>query len=98
MMESGLPAEVENLLDMGYGWELPAMSGLGYNQFQPYIAGDASLEQVAERIKLDTHAFIRRQYTWFRTLDPEVHWFDIQDADYIKDCEQLVLGFLSAER
>jgi tRNA dimethylallyltransferase len=89
MIASGLQAEVAHLLDMGYGWELPSMSGLGYSQFRSHFEGDATLEEVAERIKLDTHDFIRRQYTWFRAVAPEVNWFDIQDANYAQNCEQL---------
>ncbi|MBN2004540.1 MAG: tRNA (adenosine(37)-N6)-dimethylallyltransferase MiaA [Anaerolineae bacterium] len=74
MMATGLPVEVENLLARGYGWELPSMSGLGYGQFRPFFAGQATLAEVAERIKLDTHDFIRRQYAWFRPNAPDIHW------------------------
>lgn len=79
MMEAGLKEEVGHLLEMGYGWDLPAMSGLGYIQFKPYFEGETTLEEVAERIKLDTHDFIRRQYTWFRS--PRIHWFEAQPLD-----------------
>lgn len=77
MIAAGLRDEVASLLTMGYGWELPAMSGLGYLQFRPYFEEQASLEEVSERIKLDTHDFIRRQYTWFRRKDPMIHWIDV---------------------
>jgi len=77
MIASGLPEEVKCLLDKGYGWELPAMSGLGYLQFKPYFEGKMALECVADEIKRATHAFIRRQYNWFRLTDPAIRWFDI---------------------
>jgi tRNA dimethylallyltransferase len=80
MMAAGLPQEVERLLEMGYGWDLPAMSGLGYSQFRPYFAGEATLAEAAERIKLDTHDFIRRQYTWFRPGASDIHWLDAAAA------------------
>ncbi len=76
MLAAGLPDEVERLRALGYGWELPAMSGLGYIQFRPYFAGQATLDEIAARIKLDTHDFIRRQYTWFRLTDPQIHWLE----------------------
>ncbi|MCU0521384.1 MAG: tRNA (adenosine(37)-N6)-dimethylallyltransferase MiaA [Anaerolineae bacterium] len=79
MVAAGLEQEVRALLDRGYTWELPAMSGLGYSQFRPYIEGSASLSDVVERIKLDTHDFVRRQYAWFRAADPEVLWLDAAD-------------------
>ncbi len=76
MMEAGLLDEVRGLLEAGYTWEMPAMSALGYQQFQIYFEGEVSLDEVVERIKLDTHDFIRRQYTWFRPTASDIHWLD----------------------
>ncbi len=75
MVQAGLVDEVRSLLQCGYGWELPSMSSLGYIQFQPFFEGRATLEESAARLKYDTHAFIRHQYTWFRRLKPQ-RWFD----------------------
>jgi tRNA dimethylallyltransferase len=68
MLADGLLAEVRGLVERGYGWELPAMSGLGYREFQPYFTGQATLEDAITRLKFDTHAFARRQPGWFRRL------------------------------
>ena len=68
MIGAGLLNEVRWLLEQGYSWDLPAMSGLGYREFRPYFAGQASLEEVIQRLKYDTHAFARRQPAWFRRL------------------------------
>lgn len=75
MVRQGLVEEVRRLLARGYGWDLPAMSGLGYIQFRPFLEGRCSLEEALERLKHDTHAFIRHQYTWFRRF-PVERWFD----------------------
>lgn len=75
MVRQGLLAEIHTLLERGYGWELPAMSGLGYRQFRPYLAGECSLEEALTQLQHDTHAFIRHQYTWFRRLQVD-RWFD----------------------
>jgi tRNA dimethylallyltransferase len=82
MLQAGLLAEVESLLAAGYGWELPAMSGIGYREFMPYFAGEATLAAVVERIKFDTHAFARRQATWFRRFD--THQTTSIDEDAIR--------------
>ena len=37
MFEQGLVKEVENLLEMGYDFTLPAMSGIGYRQVGQYL-------------------------------------------------------------
>lgn len=76
MMADGLLAEVIGLRAAGYGRELPAMSGLGYQQLGAYLAGECDLEAAVERIRFETHRFVRQQYTWFRPDDPHIHWFD----------------------
>ena len=76
MMESGLEEEVRGLVAAGYGFDLPAMSGVGYGQFAPYLAGEASLEDVIREIKRVTRRFVRQQSNWFRSDDPRIHWFD----------------------
>ncbi len=80
MMQAGLVDEVRSLLQRGYSWELPSMSSLGYIQFRPYFDGQATLEEAVARLKFDTHAFIRHQYTWFRRLNPQ-HWFDAGEPE-----------------
>jgi tRNA dimethylallyltransferase len=82
MMELGLLSEVRGLLEHGYGWELPAMSSLGYREFQPFFAGHATLEQAVERLKFNTHAFARRQATWFRRL-PQATQFPADMPDLL---------------
>jgi tRNA dimethylallyltransferase len=76
MLAGGLVDEVAGLLGRGYGWELPALSSLGYIQLRPLLEGRASLEQCVERLKFDTHAFIRRQGAWFRRL-PNLEVLDL---------------------
>ena len=95
MMAAGLPAEVEALRERGYDWHLPALSSLGYSQFRPYFAGESTLEDISERIKLDTHAFIRRQYAWFRSRAADIHWLDA-DQDLAAQAHALVEAFLTA--
>jgi tRNA dimethylallyltransferase len=68
MVAAGLVDEVRGLLHRGYGWELPAMSSLGYRELQPYFAGESTLAEAIQRLKYDTHAFARRQPNWFRRL------------------------------
>jgi tRNA dimethylallyltransferase len=80
MMAAGLEDEVRRLVEAGYGWELPAMSGLGYVQFRPYFEGKAALGDVVTEIKRATRRFIRHQYNWFRPSDPAIRWFDVTET------------------
>jgi tRNA dimethylallyltransferase len=77
MLDTGLEKEVRKLVGRGYGFDLPALSALGYLQFRPLLEGRASLGEVAGEIKRATRAFIRRQYTWFRLSDPAIHWYEV---------------------
>jgi len=95
MMAAGLEAEVRRLVEAGYGWELPAMSGLGYVQFRPYFEGEATLEEVVVEIKHATHRFIRHQYNWFRPTDPAIRWFDVTETTE-KEIEAAVKEWLGA--
>ena len=74
MVAEGLADEVAALVRRGYDWALPAMSSLGYIQLRPYIEGAASLAACVERLKFDTHSFIRRQAAWFRRLPNVEVW------------------------
>ncbi|HIQ01643.1 MAG TPA: tRNA (adenosine(37)-N6)-dimethylallyltransferase MiaA [Anaerolineales bacterium] len=94
MMGAGLLEEVRGLLEAGYGWDLPAMSGLGYIQFRPYFEGRATLEEVVAEIKRATRRFIRHQYNWFRLSDPRIHWFDV-DRTPPEEIEAFVGGWLN---
>jgi tRNA dimethylallyltransferase len=71
----GLVEETRALHARGYGWALPAMSGLGYRQIGAYLRGEMPLADAIQRLKFDTHRFVRHQYTWFRR-DPRWHWVD----------------------
>jgi tRNA dimethylallyltransferase len=67
-IERGLVEEVAHLHSLGYAFDLPSMSGLGYRQIGAYLMGRATLAEAVQRIKWDTHAFARHQGNWFRRL------------------------------
>lgn len=80
MMEQGLLAEVERLAAAGYGWQTPAMLGLGYRQIGQFLRGEVNLEEAVALIKKETRRFVRQQYNWFRLQDRRLHWFDIEQG------------------
>ena len=79
MIEQGLVEEVKGLVDRGYGFELPAMSSVGYKQMGRFLQGEVDLPAAIEQTKLETHRLARQQYAWFRQDDLRIHWFDIQE-------------------
>ena len=78
MIKQGLVAEVEGLVNMGYDFALPAMSGIGYKQIGIFLSGELTLAAAIQQIKFETHRFVRHQYNWFRLEDDRINWFDIQ--------------------
>lgn len=78
MLEMGLLDEVQRLVQAGYGWDLPAMSGLGYRQIGQYLRGEVSLEEAVALIKKETRRFVRQQYNWFRLDDPQINWVEVR--------------------
>lgn len=75
MLAAGLVDETRLLVDRGYAWSLPSMSSLGYREIGAYLRGETSLEDAVARFKLATHAYIRRQLTWFHP-DARITWLD----------------------
>lgn len=78
MVRRGLVDEVKGLLDRGYSFALPAMSGIGYKQIGMYLRGELTLAAAVEKIKFETHRLARHQYSWFRLKGDRINWFDIQ--------------------
>ena len=74
MLAAGLVAEVEGLVAQGYGWELPAMSAVGYRQIGLYLRGKSSRDEAVRAIQQATRQFVRRQANWFKMDDPAIHW------------------------
>ncbi|GAC1385209.1 MAG: tRNA (adenosine(37)-N6)-dimethylallyltransferase MiaA [Herpetosiphon sp.] len=68
MLQCGLLDEVTTLLDRGYSWALPAMSSLGYREWQPHFVAGDSVESCIQNLKYNTHNFVRKQTAWFKRL------------------------------
>jgi tRNA dimethylallyltransferase len=80
MMDAGWLAEVGALLEMGYGADLPSMSGVGYRELAGYIQGETSLDAAVQRTKFRSHRYARQQHAWFKRSDPRIRWFDAGDG------------------
>lgn len=64
MMEQGLEAEVRKLFSMGLGREHTAMQAIGYKEMAAYLAGESTLEDAVEKIKLGSRRYAKRQISW----------------------------------
>ncbi|NEP02703.1 MAG: tRNA (adenosine(37)-N6)-dimethylallyltransferase MiaA [Symploca sp. SIO2E9] len=92
MLAAGLVAEVETL-SQKYGWDLPLLDTLGYQEIKQYLAGEVSLSEAKDLIVLHTRQFAKRQRTWFRAY-PEIKWFDADNSDLLAQVWQCVQEFI----
>lgn len=75
MIAAGLIVETQRLLAAGYPPHLPALTSLGYREIGAYLRGELDLPSAIARIQVETHRFVRHQYSWFRRMD-DLEWFD----------------------
>ncbi len=74
MVDQGLLAEVEHLLEMGFGPELGPMQSIGYRHMVQYIEKKWSWQEALKLLARDTRHYAKRQFTWFGR-DQSIHWF-----------------------
>jgi tRNA dimethylallyltransferase len=94
MVAAGLVAEVGMLRARGYDMRLPALSSLGYREFAAHLRGEQSLRDATARTQQATHAYIRRQLTWFRR-DQRIHWLDAADATVSVAASRAIAAWLT---
>ncbi|MEM7535355.1 MAG: tRNA (adenosine(37)-N6)-dimethylallyltransferase MiaA [Chloroflexota bacterium] len=100
MVVEGLLEETTRLLDAGYVETLPAMTSLGYREMIAYLRDESTWAEAVEKVKVETHRFVRHQSTWFRKMD-NIHWFDLDhpeeasaDNTVAASIEALIADFL----
>ncbi|MFA6271702.1 MAG: tRNA (adenosine(37)-N6)-dimethylallyltransferase MiaA [Patescibacteria group bacterium] len=88
MIKEGLVDEVKALGDK-YGWDIPAMSAIGYKQLSAYFRNEISQAEAIAQIKNDSHHYAKRQMTWFKR-DSRIKW-----VTSVAEAEELVNNFLT---
>jgi tRNA dimethylallyltransferase len=73
MFAAGLVDEVRGILASGMTFGRTAQQALAYREVLEQLAGQMSLAETIERVKLRTRRFAKRQLTWFRSLS-ECRW------------------------
>lgn len=81
-VERGSEKEVRNLLKLGYNFNLPSMSAMGYSHWKPYLEKKIGKKEMIDRWQQDEWSYAKRQMTWFKK-NKNIHWFDISKKNYI---------------
>ena len=95
MMEQGLTEEVRALLDAGVPDESTAMQAIGYKEMAEALRGMCSIEEAAERIKLGSRRYAKRQLTWLRR-DKAIHWIEWDRTPNLAEGIRLSTEFIRA--
>lgn len=72
MLRRGWLEEVRALCAQGFE-TCDAMTAIGYRELASVLRDEISLEDAMQRIRTLTHAYIRRQETWFKR-DTDIQW------------------------
>jgi tRNA dimethylallyltransferase len=97
MLAGGLVEEVQGLLTRGYKADLPAFSAIGYREVIAYLQGRISLEEAERQMRRNTRIFVRRQANWFKSTDPQIHWFDVGE-NTVSNMENKICDWLRATK
>lgn len=57
-----------------------AKQAIGYKELYPYFAGERTLDECVEQLKMQTRRYAKRQLTWFRR-DERIKFLYIDDYD-----------------
>ncbi len=76
MVDGGLEAEVQALLDRGVPTDLPAMKSVGFAETVRFLDGDLDPRKWIDEIVRSTWRFVKRQRTWFRSLS-DARWLQV---------------------
>ncbi|MCB9802823.1 tRNA (adenosine(37)-N6)-dimethylallyltransferase MiaA [Candidatus Nomurabacteria bacterium] len=71
MIDSGLVEEVKKIYQKFPNKNLPALSGIGYQEIIKYLEKKISLEEAIDLIKKNTRHYAKRQMTWFRRMEKQ---------------------------
>ena len=90
MLEEGLLAETERLLDDGVFERSPtAAQAIGYKELLPYLRGEMGLDACVDELKRATRRYSKRQITWFSGKD-YAHKVYVDQGNSLKSFEDIV--------
>jgi tRNA dimethylallyltransferase len=72
MIDNGLVNEAKMLLDLNVDRTSTCWQAIGYKEMLKYLEGEETLEQAADRIRIGTRHYAKRQLTWLRSMGEDV--------------------------
>lgn len=90
MMSEGLAEEAEKLFKAGFFEKGKcAAQAIGYKEFAPYFAKEATLRETCDMIKQSTRNYAKRQLTWLKRYKDAVTVFPDENAPHLLSPEEI---------
>ena len=93
-LKMGIEREIKALLDNNISWEDQSMASIGYREWREYFEGGKTRADVTSDWIKDEVSYAKRQMVWFKK-DKRIKWFDVSNAGYDKNIENLVRTWYS---
>ena len=78
MFREGLVEEIQGLLEKGLSPTATGLQAIGYKEPLAALRGEMTMETAAEKIKLESRRYAKRQLTWFRR-NQDIRWIMQQE-------------------
>lgn len=96
MLQQGLIAEIQGLLDAGIPEKCTAMQAIGYKEFVAALRGKCTVEEAADQVRQASRNYAKRQLTWFRR-NPGMQWLvrknGEKNREILLQARQIIAGF-----
>ena len=92
LFEAGLADEIRSLMAMGLSASDISMKGIGYKEVIEAVNAGFPPESAAEKIKLSTRHYAKRQLTWLRRYK-DMKWFTLKGDGFCEDVYRRILDY-----
>lgn len=96
MIEQGLIAETQQVLEMGYSKDQQPLNAVGYREIISVLNSEMDLDNAIKNIKTQTRRYAKRQLTWFRRWD-FINWLPA-DEKKPEELKEIILSHLAAKQ
>ncbi len=86
MINQGLEEEARQVYSLR---GLNSLNTVGYKEMFQYFDGQTTLEEAIALIQQHSRNYAKRQMTWWRNQNNDIHWFDaatVKTEDIIDEC------------
>ena len=80
MLINGLLPEADNFYSSEKS--VTSSAAIGYKELKPYLDGKITLDAAAEKLKMETRRYAKRQITWFKR-DEYIHWIEVDKCESV---------------